>query len=70
MWHVLYIESMKLEIDTYPAKIQAVDCIKKLYKEEFVVKDSITLIKGELQPFQANKKVLIDLTFFEENTEQ
>lgn len=69
MFHVIYIESMKLEIDSYPEKIQAVEFIKKLFKEEFVVKDSITLIEGDLHPFQTNKKVLIDITFFDEDNE-
>ena len=68
-WHVIFIESLKLEIDSFVEKIEAVRAIKKLLTREYVVKDSITLVEGDIHHFQVEKTVSVDLTFYnnEEN---
>ena len=68
-WHVIFIESLKLEIDSFVEKIEAVRAIKKLLTREYVVIDSITLVEGDIHHFQVEKTVSVDLTFYnnEEN---
>jgi len=64
-WHVIFIESLKLEIDSFVEKIEAVRAIKKLLTREYVVKDSITLVEGDIHHFQVEKTVSVDLTFYD-----
>lgn len=68
-WHVLFVESMRLEIDSFIEKIEAVNAIKKLMNREYVVKDSITLVEGDIHHFQVQKTVSVDVTFYNEENE-
>ena len=42
------------------------NAIKKLMNREYVVKDSITLVEGDIHHFQVQKTVSVDVTFYDE----